>query len=97
MSGTLEQRISTIQSKSQLLVQRYRNIEAQRDEALAKISALESQLKKSISENEYLRRELEFMKISSTIAPQEGDVERSRKFLKDIVWEIDKCIKQLSE
>lgn len=97
MSVTLEQRISAINSKTELLMKRYKVIERQRNESLEQLEVLQQSMAALKAENERLKREVDYFRISSTFSPEKADFEQSRKFLSDLVWEIDKCIKQLSE
>lgn len=96
-TSDLQQRIAAINNKAELLLKRYQAIETRCKQAEARSAELEEQLQQLRGENERLNRDLEFMKIASSFVPQEGDIRQSKRFLQEIVWDIDKCIKQLSE
>lgn len=96
MPVALDHRIANIISKARLLTERYSNILAQRDLALAKIDELTAEVNKQQKEIEKLKAQVDYLRISSTIGSTKTDIEQTRHFVSELVWEIDKCIKQLS-
>lgn len=97
MAVELQQIIDRVNAKTQILLDRYALIRQRRQEAEAKVAELETTLLKLRSENEDLRRQVEFLKIATTIVPDRNDVKRSRALLSELVREIDKCIADLNE
>ena len=97
MTSNLEQRIASVSNKAELLLMKYQAIVERCRKVEASLEAAEKEKSQLIAENRKLSQELQFMKIASTFVPQGADIEQSKKFLQEIVWDIDKCIKQLSE
>lgn len=97
MSVNFEQRLNDINAKTRLLTQRYRYVVMQRDEALRNLEEVSRQLEQANEQIESMTRQIDYLRMAATIEVVDGDIERSRKFLSELVWEIDKCIGQLSE
>lgn len=97
MSVNFEQRLNNISTKTQMLMQRYHYVVTQRDEALKRLSLANNELESARKRIEELTRQVEYLRMASALEVVDGDIEQSRKFLSELVWEIDKCINQLSE
>lgn len=97
MPGTFDQRIANIESKARLLAERHRYLMAQRDQALEQIDRLQAQLADQNRQIENLKAQVDYLRMAATIAPSRDEIDRSRQFLSQLVWEIDKCINQLSD
>ncbi|MDE6283263.1 MAG: hypothetical protein K2L97_04655 [Muribaculaceae bacterium] len=69
----------------------------QRDKALERIAALETELAAANTKVSRLEQEVEFLRIATTIAPERKDVEQTRALLTQLVRDIDKCIADLKE
>lgn len=97
MDGNFQERLYSIKTKAQLLTESYHIATAERDKALQRVEELEKELTNARQQIEELSTRVEYLKLAATMEISQGDVEKSRKFLSDLVWEIDKCISQLSE
>ncbi len=97
MAGNLQQRLDSLKSKAQLLVERYARTEDARREAESRINDLELEIKRKDREISVLRQQLEQLQVVTTLSPRREDVERSRKFFAELLRDIDKCINELSE
>lgn len=97
MSGTFDQRIATIESKARLLAERYHVVVSQRDAALGQVRELSRDIENCRKQIEQLTARVQYLQLASVITPSGEDLDRSRKFLSELVWEIDKCIKQLND
>ena len=97
MSVNFEQRLNEINAKTRMLTQRYRYVVAQRTEALERLAQANGELAEARRRIEELTRQVDYLRMASAIEAVDGDIERSRKFLSELVWEIDKCISQLSD
>lgn len=97
MAGNLQQRLDSLKSKAQLLVERYARTEDARCEAESRINDLELEIKRKDREISVLRQQLEQLQVVTTLSPRREDVERSRKFFAELLRDIDKCINELSE
>lgn len=97
MSVNFEQRLNEINAKTRMLTQRYRYVVMQRNDALERLSQVSDELEKAKKRIDELSCQVEYLRMASAIEAVDGDIEQSRKFLSELVWEIDKCISQLSE
>ncbi len=96
MADTLQQSIDRLKAKAALLTERYVLVDKAREEALAEVAELRTQVR-DLSRQLALRdAEIERLKVSSVLSPDHYDVEATRQFLSGLVREIDKCIAQLS-
>lgn len=97
MAVDLLQLVQGLRNKHELLTRRYREITVQRDVALKQVADLEYTVRQQSLEIERLSQQVEFLTVVSTAMPDRDDVEKSRAVLSDLVREIDKCIKDLTE
>ena len=97
MAGNLQQRLDSLKSKTQLLVERYARMENARREAESRSNELEQEIARKDRETKVLRQQLEQLQVVTTLSPAREDVERSRKFFAELLRDIDKCINELSE
>lgn len=97
MSVNFDQRLNDINAKTRMVVQRYHYVTTQRDEALKALEDANQKLAAARRQIEEMTRQIEYLRMASAIEVVDGDIEQSRKFLSELVWEIDKCISQLSE
>lgn len=97
MAGNLQQRLDSLSSKAQLLVERYVRLAEAKRLADKRISQLEADLERKEREMAFLRQQIEELQVVTTLAPRREDVERSRAFLSELLRDIDKCINELSE
>lgn len=96
MPESFEQRIASIKAKAEILSQRYGKVVQQRDDAFKQIRDLNLRIENYRKEIDRLTTQVEYLKIASNIEHSAGDIEKAREFLSELVWEIDKCISQLS-
>lgn len=97
MPESFETRLSSLSKKTELLLERYRLIAEQRDEAYRQIRDLNGQLDKARKQIRELSTEVEYLKVVNSMEPAAGDTEKTRALLSELVWEIDKCISQLND
>ena len=97
MAGEFQQLIDRINAKARIVVERYALILSQRDSALERVAELERRLEEQQREISALKRDNEYLRISTTLAPSRTDVEQTRAMLSEMVREIDKCIGELND
>lgn len=97
MPESYEQRIASIANKASIIAKRYNAIKSQRDDAVSEINRLKKEIESYRRNIDKLTTEVEHLKIASNIEHTAGDIEKTRAFLSELVWEINKCINQLSE
>lgn len=96
MAVTLQQRVEKLKSKAALLQERYKALMRAKAEADTRIEQLNGEidrLRRTLREKE---TEIERLKVSSVLTPDHRDVEQTRRFISELVRDIDKCIAQLS-
>ena len=97
MAGELQKKIDRVNTKTQLLLDRYTILLQRRESDLAQIAELQAEIETLRKENGRLQQENDFLKIATTIAPTRNDVNSTRELLTRLVREIDKCIADLNE
>lgn len=97
MAGELQKKIDRVNTKTQLLLDRYTILLQRRESDLAQIAELQAEIDTLRKENGRLQQENDFLKIATTIAPTRNDVNSTRELLTRLVREIDKCITDLNE
>ncbi len=96
MAVTLQERVEKIKSKAALLHERYRallNAKADADRRISELTEQINELNRKLKDKE---REIEWLKVSSVLTPDHNDVEETRRFISELVRDIEKCIAQLS-
>lgn len=86
-----------IVAKANLLAQRYEALQKLKEEADAKISALEAEVGARDREIRALRQEVEYLRTAAVISPDRDQIEETRAIISGIVREIDRCIADLSD
>lgn len=97
MTFDLESTLDRIGEKSRFLTERFKVVSRQRDEALATIAELQKQVRDREKQLQLMKAELEYLKVSSTIAPTAETVTATRVMIRELISEIDKCISDLKE
>ncbi len=97
MAGELQKKIDRVNTKTQLLLDRYTILLQRRESDLAQIAELQAEIETLRKENGRLQQENDFLKIATTITPTRNDVNSTRELLTRLVREIDKCITDLNE
>lgn len=94
--ATLRQRLDNIEVKANLLVARYMRLREAKAKADHRCDELLRYVEQQSREIADLRRQLEYLKVATSIAPSRDAVEQSRAVLSELVREIDKCIADLT-
>ena len=97
MAADIDNRLSAIESKARVLVERYKAVVEERDNLAEQVKFLTEENTNARKTIETLNTKLEYMKVASTILPTADDIDHSRQFLSRLVWEIDQCIARLSD
>ncbi len=97
MAVDLRQRLERIESKANLLTERYQVVLNEKHAAQQRISELESIVSTLRKDVEKLQQLLEYQRVATTISPTKEDVDRSRTILAGLVREIDNCINELKD
>lgn len=97
MGGTLQETIERVSTKARVLVEKYAVLLKAKQEADLRIESLQREVDEQRKQIERLNAQIEYLRLSTTIAPDRKAVERSRVILSGLVREIDKCIADLTE
>ncbi len=96
MANELQDTLSRIIAKSNVMVEKYRAIVAARDVTEKENTRLREENEKMRQEVERVQRENEYLRMAHTIAPTPESVNASKAMISRIVRDIDKCINQLN-
>lgn len=94
--ASLQQRLSSIEVKTQMLLAKYAGLRAAKAAADERCDNLLRQVEQQSREIADLRRQVEYLRVTTTIAPTRDAVEQSRAVISELVREIDKCIADLT-
>lgn len=97
MADNLQQRLQRLGEKSRVLVERFRKVDAERIEALEKVAELQQQVARLNEEIATLRTQVEYLTVSSTVAPDRRALNDTRAMVADLMREVDRCIADLTE
>ena len=97
MANELQQTLTRIINKSNILVEKYHALEKANDELVSEKEQLLKEIEQIKRDNEKLTQEVEFLKLARIVAPNLDDVEKARTTISTLVRDIDKCIAQLNE
>lgn len=97
MATDFDSKLTMIETKAALVAERFKQVESERRKLSDEVDRLRYELSVAQRSIEQLNARVEYLQLASTILPSDRDVEHSRRFLSELVWEIDKCITQLSE
>ena len=97
MASDIASTLSRLSEKSRFLTERFKVVAHERDEALAKIGELEKQVRDRDRQVRLMKAELEYLKVSSVLAPTAESVTATRVMIRDIISEIDRCLAALND
>lgn len=97
MALELEQTLDRLGEKSRFLVERYRVVAQQRNQALSRIEELKQALQAREKEVEKLKLKVEYMTLASSIAPDKSALDKTAAIITGLVRDIDRCIADLKE
>ena len=97
MASDLTSTLSRLSEKSRFLTERYKVVCRQKDEALERIASLEKQLHDCKRQIQLLQTEIEYLKVSSVLAPTAESVTATRVMIRDLISEIDRCLAELND
>lgn len=97
MATDLTETLHRISDKARFLTQRYEVVAKERADALDRVAELQSALDERDRELEKLRMRVEYLTVSSSLAPNEEEVAKTRARLSRLIRDIDSCIADLKE
>lgn len=96
MATDLQQRLERIVGKSNVLVEKYRQMLMLKQSADEKIALLESDIEQLRAQVEQLERENQYLRVARTMSSTPEQLSESRMIINRLVRDIDKCISQLN-
>ena len=96
MANDLQQRLERIVGKSNVLVEKYRQLLILRQSSEERLAATESENERLRGEVERLERENLYLRTARAIASTPEQVSEARLMINRLVRDIDKCITQLN-
>lgn len=97
MASDIASTLARLSEKSRFLTERYKVVAHERDEALGRIAELEKQVRDSERQIRLMRSEIEYLKVSSVLAPTAESVTATRVMIRDLISEIDRCIADIND
>lgn len=97
MASDLTETLHRIADKSHFLTQRYEVVAQERAQALRRVAELEQTIARKDKELEQLRMQVEYLTVSSTLAPNRDQLDQTRAMISQMMRDIDKCIADLNE
>lgn len=97
MPSDIASTLTRLSEKSRFLTERFKVVTRERDEARARITELEKQLHDSRRQLQLMQAELEYLKVSSVLAPTAESVTATRVLIRELISEIDRCLVELND
>lgn len=97
MAADFQQITKNLTGSTAQLVERVKDIIAERDSAIKRVTDQEATIREQKRSIERLTQQVEYLTVVSTAMPVSEDIEKSRAILSGLVREIDKCIADLTE
>jgi hypothetical protein len=97
MAESLDTRLVRLGEKSRFLVERYRVVVQQRDQAFNTIEVLQKTLLEREKELQQLKMQVDYLKLSSSISPDKATLDQTAAIITGLVRDIDRCIADLKE
>lgn len=97
MANELQQTLTRIINKSNILVEKYHALEENNGALASEKEQLLEKIEQLKKDNELMRQEIEYLKMARVITPSLDDVGEARKNISKLVQDIDKCISQLNQ
>lgn len=97
MASELQTTLDRIISKSEVLLERYKMLEADKVAVEKENETLRARLVAMDKELEQLRRDYDYLHIARLVSPTREEITKNQAILAKLVQDIDKCISQLME
>ena len=97
MASDLEAILNRISEKSRFLTERYKVVSRRKEEAEERVAELEKTLRDRDRQIQLMSAELEYLKVSSALAPTAESVNTTRTMIRELIRDIDRCIADLND
>lgn len=89
--------LARLGEKSRFLTERFKVVAREKDEALGRIAELERELHDCRRQIRLMQSEIEYLKVSSVLAPSAESVTATRVMIREIISEIDRTIAEIND
>lgn len=97
MASGLQDTLSRIVSKSNVLIEKYRALDAEKQRLDSEVLRLSQEVERLQRDNESLRQANEYLTMARNLVPDTSKAAEVRAKISAMVRDIDKCIAQLNE
>ncbi len=97
MATELQDTLARLVSKSNVLIEKYRVLAAEKEELDVQLATMQEEVDNLRMENEKLHQDNEYLKMARSIVPDQEKAAQARSMISNLVRDIDKCISQLNE
>ncbi len=97
MASQLQETLSRIVAKSDVLVEKYRALRDEKEELEVNVEMLTEELEQKNKQIEQLKLENEYLKLARNLVPDSTQAQHARRVISKMMQDIDKCIAQLNE
>lgn len=96
MATDLQQRLNRIVGKSNVLVEKYRQLLALKQSADEQVECLKRENEQLLADKQRLERENHYLRVARTMSATPEQLSEARLMINRLVRDIDKCISQLN-
>lgn len=97
MASDLHNILQRIANKSDVLIEKYQTLSADKKLVDEENEQLKSDNKKLLAEIQRLRQENEYLRLARNVASSYDQIEQNKAKISKLVRDIDKCISQLTD
>ena len=97
MATELQNTLNRLVSKCDVLVEKYKALQAEKDAVSQEYEKLKLQADLQHKELERLQQEKEFLIMARSVSPNDEVLAKNRAIIAKLVRDVDKCISQLME
>ena len=97
MDSGLQETLTRLIGKTEVLVEKYNALKAEKDAVERENAELKAGLERMDAKMEKLQQDYDYLKIARTVSTNREELDRNRAMLGKLVQDIDKCISQLME
>lgn len=97
MASDIAATLTRLSEKSRFLTERFKVVSRERDEALEHVADLRKKVSDYESRLQKMQSEIDYLKVSSVLAPTAETVNATRNVIKGMIADIDRCLADLRD
>ncbi|MBR5101791.1 MAG: hypothetical protein IK092_01540 [Muribaculaceae bacterium] len=97
MAQDLQETLARIVNKSNILLEKYRVLEAEKERVEGELAERDKELSELRKKIEGLERDNHYLTVARSLSGSSAQLSQSRALISKLVRDIDKCISQLNE